>query len=144
MGLITSLPTGSGELSNDNWTLGPELLLGKTTKKNIFTLFPNHQWDVAGSGNSISLTSVQVAWIHLPGAGWSVGTAPQMTYDWEAEQWNIPINLNASKTVMIASRPWKLGGAINYYVERNDAFAPEWMFEISISPVVKNVLADWF
>jgi len=45
---------------------------------------------------------------------------------------------------MLGSRPWKLGGEINYYVERADALAPEWMFGLSITPVVKNVLADWF
>ena len=144
IGLITSLPTGSGELSNDNWTLGPEFMLGKMTPKNIFILFPSHQWDIAGSGNSISLTSIQAGIVHLAGGGWTIGSTPQMSYNWDAEQWTVPINFNFSKTVMLGSRPWKLGGEINYYVERADALAPEWMFGLSITPVVKNVLADWF
>ncbi len=144
VGLITSLPTGSDELSNDNWTLGPEFMLGKMTKKHVFILFPSHQWDVSGSGDTISLTSIQAGLTHLASGGWTFGSAPQMSYDWEAEQWVVPINLNFSKTVMFGSRPWKLGGEINYYAERADAFAPEWMVGFSISPVVKNGLADWF
>ncbi len=41
-------------------------------------------------------------------------------------------------------RPWKLGGEINYYVEKADAFGPEWMLSFSVAPVVKNKLAGWF
>lgn len=142
LGLITSLPTGTDELSNDNWTLGPEFMLGKMTPKNIFILFPSHQWDIAGSGNNISLTSIQAGVVHLVEGGWTIGSTPQMSYDWEAEQWSVPLNINFSKTIMIGSRPWKLGGEINYYIERDDDFAPKWMFGLSITPVVRNVLAD--
>jgi len=33
---------------------------------------------------------------------------------------------------------------INYYVDRPDAIAPEWMIGFNVSPVVKNVFAEWF
>ena len=41
------------------------------------------------------------------------------------------------------NRPWKLALEVNYYVEKSDAIAAEWMVGVNISPVVKNVLADW-
>jgi len=77
-GLVSTLPTATkDELGNNRWTLGPELLLGKLTKKYVLGVFPNHQWDIAGSGEAdINLTTVQLFGTYLPGGGWNVGTSP--------------------------------------------------------------------
>ncbi len=144
-GFFTSLPTATDDLGSDRWTLGPEILLGKATAKYVLGLFPNHQWSVGGSGDAdISVTSIQMFYTAIRGGGWTVGTGPSSTYDWKAEQWTVPIQINAGRTVILNGRPWKLGGEINYYVEKADGFGPEWMFSFSVAPVVKNKLADWF
>ena len=67
-----------------------------------------------------------------------------MTYDWESEQWTVPLQANAGKTVVWNGRPWELSVEVNYYVEKADAFGPEWMISFNIAPVVKNVLASLF
>ena len=108
-------------------------------------LFPNHQWDVAGWGDSpVNLSSMQVFATLLPSGGWNVGTSPIMTYNWETEDWTIPLNLTVGKTVILGGKPWKLSAEINYYVERPDAFAAEWMLGVNITPVVENVFASLF
>jgi hypothetical protein len=33
---------------------------------------------------------------------------------------------------------------INYYIEQPDAFGPDWMIGINITPVVENILVSWF
>ena len=143
VGSILSLPIGSDKLTNDRFTLGPEVLVGKLSSEYILGLFPNHQWDVGGSGDAdINLTTIQAFATFLPGGGWNIGSSPIMNYDWEAEQWTIPLQLSAGKTVIMNGRPWKLSGEVNYYVEQPDAFGPDWMISISIAPVVKNFLAD--
>ena len=107
--------------------------------------FPNHQWDVGGSGDAdISLTTVQFFGTIIPGGGWNYGTSPIMTYDWEAEEATIPINFNVGRTVIWGGSPWKLSFEANYYVEQPDEFGPEWLIGFNISPVVKNGLVDWF
>jgi len=67
-----------------------------------------------------------------------------MTYDWENSQWTIPLQAQVSKTVVIGKTPWKFALEVNYYVERNDAFAPEWMVGFNATPVVENIFARWF
>ncbi|MEP4076331.1 hypothetical protein [Haloferula sp.] len=144
-GLISSLPIATNGLGNRQWTLGPEVLVGKITDKYVLGVFPNHQWDVAGWGdNSVNLTTIQLFGTWLPGGGWSVGTAPILSYDWGSNQWNIPLNLNFGKTVILGGKPWKLSAEVNYYVERPDTFGAEWMVGINITPVVENVLAKMF
>lgn len=110
----------------------------------VLGLFPNHQWDVAGHGFDVSLTTIQTFATFLPGGGWSIGTSPITTYDWEVSQWNVPLNLTGGKTVQIGKRIRKLSVELNYYIERPDVFAPKWMIGVNVAPVVKNMIAEWF
>lgn len=146
LGVITSFPTATDDrLGSDQYTLGPEFLIGKLTSSYVIGMFPNHQWGFGGSGNvDINLTSIQLFGTYIPGGGWTVGTAPTLTYEHNSDQWTIPINLNVGKTVVMNGRPWKFGAEINYYIETPDAFGPEWMLSFSIAPVVKNGMASWF
>jgi hypothetical protein len=145
-GLITTLPTASSsDLGAGRWSIGPEFLIGKITDKYVLGAFPNHQWDVAGwTNNSVNLTTVQVFATLLPGDGWNVGTSPITSYDWNSSQWNIPINLQFGKTVIIDKKPWKFSAEVNYYVEKSETFAAEWMVSLNIAPVVQNSLAKLF
>jgi len=145
-GFVTSLPTATDStLGSGQWTLGPEVFIGRLLPKGLIALFPNHTWDVAGWGESaISVTSIQPLATYLPGGGWAIGTAPVITYDWNSEQWTVPLNLTVDKTVVIGGRPWKLGVELNYYVEKADTFGPDFGISFNITPVVKNGLASWF
>jgi hypothetical protein len=144
-GLITAWPTATNDLGSDRFTLGPELLIGKLSKTSVLGIFPNHQWDIGGSGDvDINLTTIQAFATFLPGGGWNVGSAPIMSYDWNSEQWTIPLQLNIGKTVVMGGRPWKLSFEINYYVEQPDPFGPDWMIGFNVAPVVKNGLAGLF
>ena len=78
------------------------------------------------------------------GDGWTAGTSPIGFYNWESSEWTIPINLNASKTVMLGKTPWKFQLEANYYVEQPDAFGPKWMIGFNISPVVNNPFQKGF
>jgi hypothetical protein len=145
-GLVSTLPTASPDaLGPDRWTLGPEFLLGKLSKTYVVGMFPSHQWDVAGSGDAdISLTSAQLFGVYLPGGGWNVGSIPILSYDHEAEDWTVPLNITFGKTMILSGRPWKLSVEVNYFVEQPDAFGPQWLISFNVAPVVENVLANLF
>jgi len=146
-GMVGTLPTATdSEVAGKQLRLGPEALLAKFTKKSVLGIFPSHQWDVTGWDDDksyFSTTQLQVFAKWLPGGGWAIGTSPIMDYDWNEEEWTIPLNLTASKTVMFKSTPVKLELEINYYVEQPDAFGPEWMIGFNITPVVPNIIDRW-
>jgi len=50
---------------------------------------------------------------------------------------------NVSKTVKWGNTPVKLELELNYYVEQPDAFGPEWMVGLNITPVVPNFINNW-
>ena len=145
-GIVSTIPTATEDtLGADRWTLGPEFLIGKLTKTYVLGAFPNHQWDIGGDGDAeINLTTTQFFVSILPGGGWNYGTSPIMSYDWESEEWTVPLNFNFGRTVIMGGRPWKLSAEFNYYVEQPDAFGPEWMIGLNVTPVVENVFARWF
>jgi hypothetical protein len=147
-GLFASLPTATqAKLGKDKWTLGPEVFFGQMSPGSVLGTLVNHQWDVAGSNDvveDISITTVNIFASILPGGGWNYGSAPIITYDWEAKNWTVPVNFNVGKTVMISNRPWKISIEVNYYIDQADKFGPQWSIGINLTPVVSNVLANWF
>lgn len=145
-GVVSSLPTATKEgVGSDKFTLGPELLVAKLGKNYVLGAYPNHMWDVAGSGTKeINLTSAQFFGIWLPGGGWNVGTTPVFSYDHITDQATVPVNLTVGKTVMFDGRPWKFSVEFNYYVERSETISPQWMLGFNFGPVVENAVAAWF
>lgn len=145
-GIFSTLPTGtSSDLTSGRWSIGPEILIGKLDKKYVLGVLPNHQWDIAGwTDKTVNLTTIQIFATYLPGGGWNVGSLPVINYDWDNEQWTVPINLTLGKSMILGGRPWKFALEANYYVEKPDAIGPEWMVGLNITPVVKNYLTDIF
>lgn len=148
VGAVGTLPTATdSKVAGKQWRLGPEFFIGKATEKGLFGIFPNHQWNITGWGEGekyqYSTTQIQPFLKYLPGGGWAVGSLPIMTYDWEGEEWTIPLNLTVSKTLKWGNTPLKLELDVNYYVEQPDAFGPEWMIGLNITPVVPNFINNW-
>ncbi len=146
VGMISTLPTATkDELGPDRWSAGPEVILGKLTKEYVVGALTSYQTDIAGSGDAdVSLTTINAFLTLLPGGGWNWGSAPIISYDHEASQWTLPLNLTLGKTIIMGGRPWKISAEVNYYTEQADAFGPEWMIGLNVAPVVENIFAKYF
>lgn len=71
-------------------------------------------------GRDISLTTLQFFVVYLPGRAWRLASSPIMNYDHVTDEWTIPINIAAGKTVIMNGRPWKFSVELNYFVEQPD------------------------
>jgi len=144
-GATMTAPTANKGLGTDKWALGPGFQLGKVTKKYVIGGFANHQWDIAGSGDTeINLTTVQFFGVFLPSGGWAIASSPIMSFNHETDDWTIPVNFAVSKTTKLNGRPWKFAVEMNYYVDQPDLYGPEWMIGFIVTPVVTNKMAEWF
>lgn len=147
VGMIASLPTGTDGLSSEQFAVGPEFLVGSVTPERVLGAFPNHLVGVSGSGIDearINKTSAQLFWVEMLGGGWTVGSAPTLSYDWTNDQAEIPINVSVTKTVVMGGRPWKFGLEANYYLEKDEKTRPDFMLGFNITPVVENKLMGLF
>jgi len=139
-GVVGAIPTSSG-ISSENWLLGPSLLAVQSTDWGIWGLFPFHNEKVGGNGPDTSITSLQYFGFYGLGNGWLIGTGPTVTYDWNADdgqEWTVPLQLAVSKTMSLGARPIKLNFSVEKNVIRPDAFAEDWTFTFTFSPVTKN------
>lgn len=146
MGLLATLPTGSDGFSGEQYAVGPELFLGKLSASRVFGALTTHQWGFGEKDHvsqTVNKTGMQLIWVEIAGGGWTYGSMPQMSYDWNNNQAEIPLNLMVSKTVILGNRPWKLGMEANFYVEKADS-RPDFMLQFNIAPVVENKLAGIF
>jgi len=144
-GVIGTLPTATNDqLGKDKWALGPEVLFGKVAKWGVVMGLFTHQWDVAGSGDAkINNSALTYIYAFSLGGGWQVAASPVITYDHEAASDNklsLPLGIGIAKTSVIKGRPWKFQLQYWNYVETNDAFGPEHLIRLAISPVVS---APW-
>jgi len=145
VGMVGTLPTATdSEVAGKQLRLGPEIFLGKFEKWGVYGIFPSHQWDVSGwSDKNYSNTQIQPFLRYLPGGGWNIGSTPIMNYDWESQEWTIPLQFSVRKTVKVGNTPVQLELEVNYYIEQPDAFGPQWMVGLNITPVVPNLIYQW-
>jgi hypothetical protein len=145
VGMVGTLPTASdSRFAGKQLRLGPEMFIGHGYKWGLIGVLPQHQWDVAGWGdNYSSLTQIQPVLNVNLGKGWVVGTQPMIQYDWRQGQWTVPINFQVSKTVQLGKLPLRVQLEADYYIGRSNAFAPEWLIGVNITPVVPNFINSW-
>jgi hypothetical protein len=146
VGMTGLLPTASSsDLGAGRLALGPEALLAKLANWGVAGILVYQLWDVAGwSDTQINTTFVNPIFTWLLHDGWSVSSAPIVSYDWVSEEWTAPLQVKVGKTHIYGKTPIKIEFELNWYFEQPDAIGPEWMLAINITPVVKNVVAAWF
>jgi hypothetical protein len=144
-GIYSTIPSGtSSELTSGLWTLGPEFVFAKLTPDYVVGGLMSHEWDFAGwSDGSVNRTTISVFGNLLLPGGKTLGSNPIIAYNWDTEEWTVPLTLSYSKTIIKGQTPLKIGFDLNYYVEKPDAFGPDWMLSLNVTPVVSNFLADW-
>jgi hypothetical protein len=140
-GVAGSVPTATDDsVGLDQWTLGPEILLGIQRKWGVFGLLVNHKWDVMGDDDKdTNITSGQYFYAFPFGDGsWQVAAGPAFSYNHEldGERWTLPMGVGINKVTTIGGRVWKFSVQYWNYVESPDAFGPEHLIRFSITPVV--------
>jgi hypothetical protein len=55
---------------------------------------------------------------------WSYALNAESTYDWEGDQWSLPVNVIVSKVTRIGSQLVSVGGGLRYWAD-GPASAPE-------------------
>jgi hypothetical protein len=141
-GVTGTLPTATEDsLGLDQWLLGPEAAVALVRPWGVVGVLVTHQWDVAGEDDyDTSITGGQYFYAFNLGEGWQINGSPTFTYNHEASggnKWTLPLAVGASKTTIIAGRPWKFGVQYWHYVESPDAFGPDYQLRFTVSPVVK-------
>ncbi len=139
-GMVGNAPTATSTELRNQWAFGPELALGVFKKTFIGGALITQQWGVEEVEEGVDRTNVtggQYFYAIPIGSGQVIGAGPTFSYDWNNEQFTLPIGTGYSKTTAIGKTPFKYGIQFWYYIAQPDLFGPEWMVRIQLTPVIK-------
>lgn len=129
VGPVLLLPTGTETLlTADKWGAGPTAVA--LTQQNGWTVgvLANHIWSFAGDEDraDISATFLQPFITYTTPDAWTFALNTESTYDWQADDWAVPINLNISKLVKFGQQPVSIGAGVRYWADSAQAGPEGW------------------
>lgn len=135
------LPTGTDDLlGGEKWGAGPTAVALKQTAQGwTYGGLTNHIWSFAGDSqrSDISATYLQPFLAKGLGQGRTVNASLDSTYDWEGEQWTVPLNIGYSKVTKIGPQMISFQGGARYYLEAPDN-GPEWGLRFTVTLLYPN------
>ena len=148
------LPTATDEqLGTGKYSAGPMALAMHISEKWILGGVAQHWWSMGGddsinvntSGGTVktdrpdvNLTDFQYIIRYRVDAATNIGCAPNIRYNHETNELALPVGIGADTLVKFGKLPVKVGCEFYYYLERDEAFGPEWMFRFLFVPVLPS------
>lgn len=135
VGPVLLLPTATDDLlGSEKWGAGPTAVVLKQEGHLTLGALANHIWSFAGESDraDVSSTFFQPFLAYTTPTAWSFTLMAESTYDWEAEEWNIPVGVFAAKVVKFGSQPVQFQLGPRYYAEHTENGPRGWGFRGSV------------
>jgi hypothetical protein len=113
IGPVGLYPTASDEmLGGEKWGAGPTVLALQQSGPCTYGLLANHIESFAGDDDrgDISLTFVQPFLSYITKTKTTLGLNTESTYDWESEEWSVPVNMTVSQLLKIGPQIIQVSG----------------------------------
>lgn len=125
-GPILLIPTATDDLlGSDQWGAGPTVVLLKQTDGWTYGLLANQLWSFGSSDEDVNATYIQPFLSYTTKMHTTFAVNTESTYDWNAEQWSVPLNLTIAQLLKIGGQPVQFTVGGRYYAEGPDG-GPEW------------------
>lgn len=129
------LPTATDDmLGTEKWGVGPTGVALIQEHGWTFGVLANHIWSVAGDDDraDVNQTFLQPFVSYALGEGVTLTANSESTYDWTAEQWTVPLNLDISKVTHFGKQPVSLQIGGKVYLDGPEG-SPDWGIRSTIT-----------
>jgi hypothetical protein len=129
IGPVGLYPSATDELlGGEKWGAGPTVLALRQTGPWTVGFLGNHIWSVAGQDDraDISLSFVQPFVSYITKTKTTFGLNTESTYDWENEQWTVPVNATVSQLLKIGPQIMQFGVGARYWADSPDNGPEGW------------------
>ncbi|MCP3978509.1 MAG: transporter [bacterium] len=123
VGPVLLFPTGSDDrLTGEKWGAGPTAVALKQSGGLTYGGLVNHIESFAGKDEraDVSATFMQPFLALTTKKAWTYTLNSESTYDWETEEWSIPINGLVSKLMTWGKQRVQLGAGLRYWADAPD------------------------
>jgi hypothetical protein len=128
-GPVFYLPTASNDLLGaEKWGLGPTAVVLKQEHGWTYGALVNHIWSVGGTSSraNINSTFLQPFLQYTLPSLTTFGINTESTYNWEAKNWSVPINVTVTQLLKIGEQRLTLQGGARYWADSPDSGAHGW------------------
>lgn len=128
-GPVFLFPSGSDDLlTTDKWGVGPTAVALKQQGPWTYGGLFNHIWSVAGDDDrsDVNQTFLNPFVTHTTKNAVSITAMTECTYDWESEQWAVPLMLVVTKVTKLGGQMFSFGGGVRYWAESTDGGPEGW------------------
>jgi hypothetical protein len=135
VGPVLLLPTATDSvLGGEKWGAGPTAVILKQDGGWTYGALANHIWDFAGDDDraAVNATYLQPFLSYTTPQATTVTLNVEGTYDWQREQWSLPLNLAVAQLLKIGGQPVSIFAGGRYYLEAPDG-GPEWGMRLGVT-----------
>lgn len=128
-GPVELLPTASDEmLGGRKWGLGPTAVALKQVGPWTIGGLTNHIWSVDGDDDraDVNATFLQPFVSYITKTKTTIGLNTESTYDWENDQWSVPVNATVAQLFKIGPQIMQLALTARYWAESPDDGPEGW------------------
>ena len=129
VGPVGLYPTASDDiLGGEKWGAGPTVLALKQVGPWTYGVLGNHIWSVAGDDEraDISLSFVNPFVSYITKTKTTLAVQTESTYDWENEQWAVPVSATVSQLVKVGGQIMQFAVGARYWAESPDNGPEDW------------------
>lgn len=129
IGPVGLYPSASDEmLGGEKWGAGPTVLALQQKNGWTYGMLANHLWSVAGEDDraDVNLSFVQPFLSYITKTKTTLGVNSEATYDWESEEWSVPLNLQVSQLLRIGPQILQLTVGARYWAESSTGGPEDW------------------
>lgn len=136
VGPVFLLPTATDDLLGaDKWGIGPTGVALKQQGPWTYGALANHIASVAGDDDraDINATFLQPFLSYTTPKAWTFTAQTESTYDWEGEQWSVPLSVVASKVTKVGGQLVSVAAGVRYWADAPEA-GPEGLgFRVAVT-----------
>ena len=136
VGPVFLLPTASDDaLGADQWGVGPTAValkqIGPWTVGGLF----NHIESIAGNDDrpDVSATFLQPFLAYITSTKTTFTLNTEATYDWEGEEWSLPINVFVSQMLKLGKMPVQVGAGVRYWAVSPLGGPQDWALRLQLT-----------
>lgn len=128
VGPVIQIPTASDGIAPDQWGAGVTGVALKQSGPWTYGGLANHVWSISGSDEfgDQSATFLQPFVSYTTAKATSFTLNTESTYNWETEEWSVPINFVVAQVVKFGTQPVQLGLGARYWAEAPDGGPDGW------------------
>jgi hypothetical protein len=130
------LPTASdAALGTEKWSIGPTAVALKQVGPWTYGALYNHIWSVAGDDDRADVNASYLEpWLsYVTSTNTTVSISAETTYDWQTEDWGVPVNFIVDQLFQVGEQYIQLGGAVKYWADSVTGGPQDFGFRLQVT-----------